>query len=126
MAWFEKFAAFLFLVMLVGVVAFLTFVPMPVASEKVILMIIGALVAASTGALPRLFGSDNSKEKALEAEVSKLRDELAKQKSAHDSQMAAMEAKLLTVSDHYLAIVQMLVDRHLQPGKGVGEVTSHG
>lgn len=118
---FEKFAALLFLLMLVGVVAFLTFVPMPVQSEKVILMIIGALVAASTGALPRLFGSDNKREEALEAEIGKLRDEMSRQKASHEKDMAAMEAKLLTVSGHYNEIVRMLVSRHLEPGKGSGE-----
>lgn len=118
---FEKFAAFMFLLMLVGVVAFLTFVPMPVSSEKVILMIIGALVAASTGALPKLFGSDNSKEKALEGQIAKLREDLVAQKANHDKEMASMQAKLVTVSDHYNEIVGMLVQRHLKPGKGSGE-----
>lgn len=118
---FEKFAALLFLLMLVGVVAFLTFVPVPVQSEKVILMVIGALVAASTGALPKLFGSDNSREKALEAEVEKLREEMTRQKAEHDAAMAAMEAKLVTVSGHYTEIVRMLVERHLEPGKGARE-----
>lgn len=118
MAWIEKLSAFIFLLLLVGIVGFLTYVPMPAASEKVILMIIGALVAASTGALPKLFGTDNKRELELEQKVQDLRTELNEQKASHEASMAAMEAKLATVSVHYDEIVRMLVDRHLEPGKG--------
>lgn len=116
---FEKFAAFIFLLLLIGMVAFLTFVPLPGASEKVILMIIGGLMTTAAVALPKMFGSGDEKEKALEAEVASLRVEMERQASAHDKAMAAMEAKLLTVSDHYNAIVQMLVERHVVNGEGV-------
>lgn len=69
---FEKFSALLFLLLLVGMVAFLVYVPMPATSEKVVLIILGGLMTTATGALPRLFGSDNSKEKELESKINNI------------------------------------------------------
>ena len=48
---FEKLAALLFLLLLVGMVMFLVFVPLPLASEKVVLMIELATVKESNNRL---------------------------------------------------------------------------
>jgi hypothetical protein len=44
-AWFQKVAAFIFLLLLVGMICFLTFIPLPPASEKAVLMIIDTVIA---------------------------------------------------------------------------------
>ncbi len=105
---FEKFSGLLFLLLLIGMVAFLTYVPMPQASEKVILMIIGGLMAVATGALPRLFGEDKSQEDVLKVELENLRTEL----------------KLLTAKHEILKhehdkLTAMLIERHVVKGEGV-------
>lgn len=69
---FEKFSALLFLLLLVGMVAFLVFIPMPPTSEKVVLIILGGLMTTATGALPRLFGSDDSKEEELQQQIQEI------------------------------------------------------
>lgn len=115
---FEKFAALIFLFMLVGIVLYFTYVPVPAASEKVILIVIGALMSAATGALPRLFGSDNAKEKELQEEVDELREELAAQEHRHEVQMMTIQTQLATVTKQYNDIVDMLISRHLKPGAG--------
>lgn len=96
---FEKFAAFAFLSLLVGMVLFLTYVPLPPASEKAVLMIIGGLMALSTQALPKLFGSDN--EEKLQKEVDVLRVELDTLKVAYDG------------------LTRMLIERHVIDKKGL-------
>lgn len=105
---FEKFAALLFLFMLFGIVLFLVYVPMPPESEKVILMIIGALVAASTGALPKLFGTDKSEEESLKKRVVAL-----------ENHIAVLEAEAKSVKAQYDQIVQMLIERHVVNAEGI-------
>lgn len=104
----EKGAAFIFLIILVGLIGFLTFVPMPAASEKVILMIVGSLLTASIGALPRLFGTENVREKELEMKVRSLENSLHIVESKYE-QLQAQHDKL----------VSMLVERHVVHGEGI-------
>lgn len=93
---FEKLAAFIFLLLLVGLILFLTYVPLPLASEKVVLMIIGGLMVSATSALPKLFGDDDTKHR-----LRKLENEYAVLKSNYD------------------AVMKMLVERHVVNGEGV-------
>ena len=93
---FEKAAAFIFLLLLVGLIAFLTFVPLPPASEKVVLMIIGGLMVSATNALPKLFGDDNLKDRLQRLEVE------------HD-----------LLRTKYDEVMRMLVDRHVVHGNGL-------
>lgn len=97
--WFEKIAALIFLLLLVGMVAFLTFVPLPPASEKAVLMIIGGLMALCTQALPKLFGND--KEAKLEREITEL-------KIRHEALEKA-----------YDKLVTLLVERHVIEQQGI-------
>lgn len=90
---FEKLAAFLFLLLLVSMVLFLVYVPLPTESEKVVLMIIGGLMTSATGALPRLFGSDDTKER-----------------------LAKLELEYKILKNEYDKITKMLVDRHVVNG----------
>lgn len=92
---FEKLAAFIFLLLLVGMVLFLVYVPLPLASEKVVLMIIGGLMTSATSALPKLFGNDDSKER-----------------------LRSLETKYRLLKDNYDSLTKMLVDRHVIDGNG--------
>ena len=96
---FTKFAAFVFLLLLVGLVGFLTFVPLPSASEKAVLMVIGGLMALCTQALPKLFGS--GKEVELQADLDKLKVKFDVLQETHDK------------------LIALLVERHIIDGKGL-------
>ena len=98
--WFEKGAALVFLLLLVGLVGFLTFIPLPPASEKAVLMIIGGLMTLCTQALPKLFGS--GKEVELEKQVAEL-------KIKHDA-----------LEQAYDKLVTLLVTRHVIDKDGIG------
>jgi hypothetical protein len=97
--WFEKVAALIFLLLLVGLVGFLTFVPLPPASEKAVLMIIGGLMALCTQALPKLFG--NNKEAELDKRVSDL------------------TIKYNCLQDTHDRLMELLVTRHIIEQQGV-------
>lgn len=123
---FEKCSALLFLILLVGMVAFLVFVPMPPTSEKVVLIILGGLMTTATGALPRLFGSDDSKEEELERrieEISRKYDELCTEYTTIKKQYDRMV--LLLVKKY--AIKEMEFGQHidviLESKSGAGSPT---
>jgi len=93
---FEKFAAFIFLLLLVGMVLFLVYVPLPAASEKVVLMIIGGLMTSATAALPKLFGTDDTKER-----------------------LRKLETEYAVLKSNYDGITKLLVERHVINEQGV-------
>lgn len=103
---FEKVAAMIFLFILVGLIAFLVYIPMPGASEKVILIIIGGLMTTAATALPKLFGTDDSRETELKNKIAQL-----------DSDLKAIKAEYETLKLQYDKIVIMLVDKYVVPNK---------
>lgn len=104
---FEKFAAFLFLLLLIGMIAFLTYVPVPEESRQVILIIIGGLMASAATALPRLFGSEDPEKADLKERLTKL------ERSYKD-----IKASYKTLKDNYDSLLTMLVKRHVVDGEG--------
>lgn len=93
-------AAMLFSV--VGMVLFLTFVPIPEANDKTISLIIGTILGAATLAFPNLFGDpDEDRVVKLEASLEKMKLQYSILKEEHDR------------------LVDMLVDRHVVRGDGL-------
>lgn len=84
MKFFEKFAAFLFLLLLIGMIAFLTFVPVPEESKQVILIIIGGLMTSAATALPKLFGSEDLEKEAQRRELETLKTQYRTLKQQFD------------------------------------------
>lgn len=93
---FEKFAAFLFLLLLIGMVAFLTYVPVPEESRQVILIIIGGLMSSAATAIPRLFGAEDTEKARLQVELNDLKISHATLKGAFDQLTAQL------IKDHVL------------------------
>lgn len=105
---FEKFAAFLFLLLLVGIIAFLTFVPVPDESRQVILIVIGGLMTAATQALPKLFGVQDDEKERLKAEADELKTRVRK-----------LENEYAVLKENYDNLTKMLVERHVVTANGV-------
>ena len=104
---FEKFAAMLFLILLIGMIGFLTFVPVPDESKQVILIIIGGLMTTAATSLPKLFGEDDGEKARLAAENIDLNERLA-----------LLEQKYLTLETAHNRLTEMLVMRHVVDGHG--------
>ncbi len=100
---FEKLAALLFLMILVGIIMFLTYIPLSGGSKDAIMMIIGALTAASTSALPKLFGIDKNKEEALQKEIEELHTDIK-----------VLTSQLYTLKQSYDDIVELLVKHYTE------------
>lgn len=99
---FEKFAALLFLLLLVGMILFLTYVPVPDESKQVILIIIGGLMTTAAGALPNLFGSDDGEKVKLRDKVEQL-----------GTRLSNLDAKYTELKENYDILIQTLVSEHV-------------
>lgn len=104
---FEKFAAFVFLLLLVGMVAFLAFYVVPDQNRDVVMMIVGAIVAASTGALPKLFGVEDTEKEKLKERVRRL-----------EESNAVLRSQYTALHEEHARLIAMLVERHVVTGEG--------
>lgn len=93
----EKFSAFIFLLLLVGMVGFLTYVPLDGGSKDAVMLIIGGLMTSATMVLPKLFGvNDDESEglkirlKALENDHEILKTKYSELKGEYDNILAAL------------------------------------
>ncbi len=98
-------ALLLVLVLLVG---YLTFIPVPSSNKDVIISILGVLVGAGAAAVPNLVGDPKSETKALQYQVNSLQAELD-----------VVKAQYLTVKESYDRITDMLIKRHVVDADGI-------
>ena len=84
---------------LFGMIAFLTYIPIPEANANAINMVLGAILGASVIAQPKLFG--DKKTEKLESQLKALRTEYTILKKEHDQ------------------LIAMLVKRHVVEGNGL-------
>jgi len=88
---FEKMSAFIFLLLLIGMIGFLTYVPIPDESKQVVLIIIGGLMTTAATALPKMFGVDDSSEKEkLKTRITTLETEYRVLKEQYDELTATL------------------------------------
>lgn len=84
MKFFEKFAALVFLFLMLGLVAFLTYVPMPLSSEKVILIIIGGLMTEAAKGVGKLVGGEDNEKIEQRSRIGRLENELAQLRAQYE------------------------------------------
>jgi hypothetical protein len=104
----RKFLASGFLVtVLIALVGYLTFIPVPDTNKDLIITILGVLVGAGSAAIPNLVGDPK-------AETQELRERL----DTLTAEFKAVEAKYNEVKRAYDEITAMLVQRHVVTGEG--------
>lgn len=100
---FEKLGAIVFLVLMLGLVAFLTFIPMPLSSEKVILIIIGGLMTESAKGVGKLVGGGEDPEKnEMRARIREL-----------EQKQAITNAALETLREEHRLLTRQLLRHHV-------------
>ena len=105
-------ASALMLLILVGLLAYLTFIPVPEANRDIIITVLAVLLGAGSSAIPNLFGDKDAEKEAMQAEISEL----------HNS-IQVLTTKYETLSNQHDRITSMLVERHvvLNNGSGFGK-----
>jgi septal ring factor EnvC (AmiA/AmiB activator) len=71
-------ASMLMLVIVCGLLCYLTFVPVPEENRDTVLTILGVLLGGASSAMPNLFGSKDGETEKLKLEVAELRAENSK------------------------------------------------
>lgn len=104
-----KFAASaVFVILLVAILGYLTFIPVPDANKDLIVTILGVLLGGAAAAMPNLFGNADAEKEKLLSRVRGL-----------EAAMAVLQAEYDTLKKEYDRITEMLINRHVVEGEGV-------
>jgi hypothetical protein len=101
-------ASLFMLLMLIGLLAFLTFIPVPTANRDIIITVLAVLLGAGSSAIPNLFGDKDAEKDTMRAEISELKQEIQ-----------ILAAKYQTLADQHDKVTRMLIDRHIVHGNGI-------
>jgi hypothetical protein len=96
----KYYAGILFLLILIALIAFLVFIPIPAANREIILTILAVLLGAAATNLPNLSGNENAEKEALQKRVQEL-----------EFTVDVLNTKYSSIKDEYDSIVKMLVER---------------
>lgn len=111
-------ASFTMLMLLVGLVGYLTFIPVPPENKELIITVMGVLLGGGAAAMPNLFGDKDGETEKLRERVRVVEAAMKDQKASHDVQIAALTAQNETIKLQFDQIVSMLVQRHVVHGIG--------
>ena len=101
-------ASAIFVVLLILLLGYLTFIPVPDANKDLIVAIIGVLVGGASSAMSNLFGvRDEEKEKLIER-IAQL-----------EKSYAVLTAEYEILEGKYDEMRDMLVDRHIVKREGI-------
>ena len=95
-------AAGVFVFLLVLLLCYLTFIPVPEANKDLIVTIMGVLVGGGAAAMPKLFGDTSDKE------TEQLKHRLIKMEVQHD-----------VLKGEYDRLTEMLIKRHVIDKHGI-------
>lgn len=96
------------LLIIVFLLLYLTFIPVPAENKDIIITILGVLLGAGAAAIPNLFGdNDKAKERLLDR-VRVLEREIVAQRAENE-----------TLHRELTEIRTMLIDRHVVKGEGL-------
>lgn len=112
-------ASFMMLILLVGLVAYLTFIPVPAENKELIITVLGVLLGGGAAAMPNLFGDKDGETNKLRDRVRTLEAQMALQKAEHDVLIARLVSQADTLKEQYDSIVGMLIDRHVVKAEGL-------
>jgi len=113
-------ASFFMLLMLIALVGYLTFIPVPDTNKDLIITVLGVILGGGAAAMPNLFGDKDGETNKLRDSIIQMEKEMAKQKAEHDLKIAELQVQNETLRQQYDKIVAMLVERHVIHGEGLG------
>ncbi len=96
----QFYASLLMLVIVVGLLCYLTFIPVPDGNKDIIITVLGVLLGGASAALPNLFGSRDGETERLKTELADLRHDYDK-----------LDIAFATLKQEHDKIVHMLVDK---------------
>lgn len=97
-------ASAVFVILLVAILGYLTFIPVPNANKDLIVTILGVLLGGAAAAMPNLFGNSDAEKEKLLVRVRSL-----------EAAYEVLKAEYGTLKNEYDRLTDMLINRHLVP-----------
>jgi hypothetical protein len=101
-------ASLLMLVILLGIIGYLTYIPVPSQNKEIIVTVLGVVLGGGAAAMPNLFGS-------TDADTEILKEKFADLKAEHE----ILKASYTTLKENYDSIMKMLIERHVVNAEGI-------
>lgn len=101
-------ASAIFVVLVLGLMVFLTFVTIPGGNKDLIVAIISMLVGGTGVAMGKLFGDGDDEKERLQARL-----------TVQDTQIAMLRAQYDVLKGEYDTIISMLITRHVVEADGI-------
>lgn len=95
------------LLVLVAMVCYLTFIPVPTDNKDMVIAVLGVILGAGSSALSNLFGDKDAEKEELLKRIAKI-----------ENQYALLATKYDTLKGNYDQLTAMLVERHVVEGQG--------
>lgn len=97
-----------FVLLLVLLLLYLTFIPVPSDNKDLIVTILGVLVGGSAAAMPNLFGDPDTEKAVLEERINKL-----------EVENKLLITRIDTIKTEYDRLTDMLIKRHIVEADGI-------
>lgn len=101
-------ASFAMLIVLLGLVGYLTFIPVPMENKDLIITVLGVILGGGAAAMPNLFGNSDQETEKLKQRIRNL-----------EEQLEVVTAQYRDVSMRYDTVLAMLVNRHFVPDEAL-------
>lgn len=101
-------ASAVFVILLVFILGYLTFIPVPDANKDLIVTILGVLLGGAAAAMPNLFGNNDQEKEKLLVRIRSL-----------ESALEILKAEHVTLKHEYDRITEMLINRHVVAAEGI-------
>jgi hypothetical protein len=118
----EKFTAAVavaFIFLLIGMMMYLTYVPLPPENRDPILMFVSSFLTTGAMAGALLFGGADEDKKRCEESIAAVKKELGAMEAHYQTQLSAITAEYKILDQKYDKMLDMLVQRHVVDKEGI-------
>lgn len=112
-------ASSIFVFLLILLMLYLTYIPVPGDNKDLIVTIIGVLVGGAASAMNNLFGSKDEEKEALKRKFIELEKDSGQRITALEKKLIAVQAEYEELDARYRSLVDMLVKRHVVDAEGI-------
>lgn len=115
----KHFTAAAFVLLILCLLAFLTYVNIPSTNKDLIVSIVSMIVGGLGMALSTLFGKDDEQLKALQEKLVAIQQENTAKVAALEQENSRLKGQLQAISAQYETVTRMLIERHVVRGEGL-------
>lgn len=108
-----------FVIILICMMAYLTFVPVPAENRDPILMFVSSFLTGGAMAMTMLFGGQDEDKKKCEDKIQKLKMDLAMTQTHYEKELAKVQTAYELLDKKYTVLTDQLIDLHVIDRNGM-------